>query len=51
MIKLLSKLVLKRTHKPRERDYGDLRGPFVEALENELARLDSLTKSLVIRRN
>jgi hypothetical protein len=51
MLKLLSKLVHKRSRKPRERDYGDLRGPFVEALENELARLDSLTKIVVIRRN
>jgi hypothetical protein len=51
MFKLFSKLVFKRTQKPRERDYGDLRGPFADALENELARLDSLTKALVIRRN
>jgi hypothetical protein len=50
MLKLVSKLALKRTQKLRDRDYGDLRGPFAEALESELARLDSLTKAFVIRR-
>ena len=50
MLKLVSKLALKRTQKVRDRDYGDLRGPLVEALESELARLDSLTKTFVIRR-
>jgi hypothetical protein len=51
MFKLLSKVIPKRAEKPRERDYGDLRGPLAEALENELARLESLTKALAIRRH
>lgn len=50
MPKLVSKLALKRSQKLRDRDYGDLRGPFAEVLESELARIDSVTKAFVIRR-
>lgn len=50
MLKVLSKLVYKRTKKPRERDYGDLRGPLADALEAELALLNGVTWALLARR-
>lgn len=51
MFKFITRLSAKRGQKAREeRDYRDLRGPFAEALESELARFDTLTKAVVNRR-